>query len=60
MLRDTTFKVAAAEGFVPGPLRPLMDLAPLPPNPVQPPSMLVIDPPDHTRLRSMAARGTMC
>ncbi|WP_425437675.1 cytochrome P450 [Nocardia nova] len=55
VLRDTTFKVAAAEGFVPGPLRPLMDLAPLPPNPVQPPSMLVIDPPDHTRMRKPVA-----
>ncbi|NKY86005.1 cytochrome P450 [Nocardia veterana] len=55
VLRDSTFGVAAAEGFVPGPLRPLIDLAPLPPNPVQPPSMLVIDPPDHTRMRKPVA-----
>ncbi|MBO0854198.1 MAG: cytochrome P450 [Nocardia sp.] len=51
ILRDNTFRVSAAVGFVPPRLRPLIELAPLPPNPVQPPSMLVIDPPEHTRMR---------
>ncbi|MBF6174588.1 cytochrome P450 [Nocardia blacklockiae] len=55
VLRDNTFGVAAAEGFVPKPLRRLMELAELPPNPVSPPSMLVIDPPDHTRMRKPVA-----
>ena len=55
VLRDSTFGVAAAEGFVPERLRPLADRAQLPPNPVQPPSMLVIDPPDHTRMRKPVA-----
>ncbi|WP_227985139.1 cytochrome P450 [Nocardia spumae] len=55
VLRDSTFGVAAAEGFVPERLRPLADRAQLPPNPVQPPSMLVINPPDHTRMRKPVA-----
>ncbi len=55
ILRDNSFGVAAAEGFVPAPLRPLLDRVELPPNPVQPPSMLVIDPPDHTRMRKPVA-----
>ncbi|MEV5650409.1 cytochrome P450 [Nocardia sp. NPDC052254] len=55
ILRDTSFGVAAAEGFVPTPLRPMLDRLELPPNPVQPPSMLVIDPPDHTRMRKPVA-----
>ena len=55
ILRDTSFGVAAVEGFIPPALRPLTDLAELPPNPVQPPSMLVIDPPDHTRMRKPVA-----
>lgn len=55
ILRDTSFGVAAVEGFVPPLLRPLTNLAQLPPNPVQPPSMLVINPPDHTRMRKPVA-----
>ncbi|MFJ1457715.1 cytochrome P450 [Nocardia sp. N2S4-5] len=55
ILRDNTFGVAAAEGFVPRPLRRLMEFAELPPNPVSPPSMLVIDPPEHTRMRKPVA-----
>ncbi|WP_024799886.1 cytochrome P450 [Nocardia sp. BMG51109] len=55
ILRDNSFRVAAAEGFVPKPLRWVMDRAELPPNPVSPPSMLVIDPPDHTRMRKPVA-----
>ncbi|WP_184782217.1 cytochrome P450 [Nocardia transvalensis] len=55
VLRDTSFGVAAAEGFVPKPLRRLMQMAELPPNPVSPPSMLVIDQPDHSRMRKPVA-----
>ncbi|RDI53147.1 cytochrome P450 [Nocardia mexicana] len=55
VLRDNTFGVAAAEGFVPKPLRRFMERTELPPNPVSPPSMLVIDPPDHTRMRKPVA-----
>ncbi|AHH21110.1 cytochrome P450 [Nocardia nova SH22a] len=55
VLRDNSFGVAAAEGFVPTPLRPLLDRVELPPNPVQPPSMLVIDQPEHTRMRKPVA-----
>ncbi|MVU77186.1 cytochrome P450 [Nocardia sp. ET3-3] len=55
ILRDNTFRVRAAEGFVPRPLRSLAGAAVLPPNPVDPPSMLVMNPPEHTRLRRPVA-----
>ncbi|MBY8862529.1 cytochrome P450 [Nocardia sp. CA2R105] len=52
ILRDNAMGVVSAESFdIPRPLRKLTALAPLPPNPMEPPSMLVIDPPEHTRLR---------
>ncbi|MQY19975.1 cytochrome P450 [Nocardia macrotermitis] len=52
ILRDNAMGTRAAESFdIPRPLRGLTRLAPLPPNPVEPPSMLVIDPPEHTRMR---------
>ncbi|WP_067675906.1 cytochrome P450 [Nocardia miyunensis] len=52
ILRDNAMGVRAAESFdIPRPLRGLTTLAPLPPNPMEPPSMLVIDPPEHTRMR---------
>ncbi|MBF6322124.1 cytochrome P450 [Nocardia cyriacigeorgica] len=51
ILRDNRFGVRAPESFVPGPLQRLAKHFPIPPNPVEPPSMLVIDPPEHTRMR---------
>ncbi|MBF6327194.1 cytochrome P450 [Nocardia transvalensis] len=56
ILRDNRFGVFAFEGLeIPRPLRRLAEWAKLPPNPVEPPSMLVIDPPDHTRMRRSVA-----
>ncbi|MBU3063422.1 cytochrome P450 [Nocardia sp. NEAU-G5] len=52
MLRDSDMGVRAAENMdLPRPMQRLRDRAPLPPNPVEPPSMLVIDPPAHSRMR---------
>ncbi|WP_067534781.1 cytochrome P450 [Nocardia crassostreae] len=52
MLRDNRFGVFAIEAVaVPGPLRRFIRSAPMPANPVEPPSMLMTDPPEHTRLR---------
>ncbi len=52
ILRDNRFGVRTPESFaLPGPLRRLAGHFPVPPNPVEPPSMLVIDPPEHTRMR---------
>ncbi|MFB8008913.1 cytochrome P450 [Nocardia sp. NPDC056000] len=51
-LRDSRFGIFGAHNVqLPGPLTKLIRAAELPPNPVEPPSMLVIDPPEHTRLR---------
>jgi cytochrome P450 len=56
ILRDNRFGVRATERFeIPWPLLMLMRPAELPPNPIEPPSMLVTDPPDHTRLRKSVA-----
>lgn len=52
ILRDNDMGVRASENMdIPRPLRRLRERAPLPPNPVEPPSMLVIDPPAHSRMR---------
>ncbi|MFE3444713.1 cytochrome P450 [Nocardia sp. NPDC059180] len=52
ILRDNRFGVRTPESFaLPGPLQWLSKRFPVPPNPVEPPSMLVIDPPEHTRMR---------
>ncbi|MFC9998313.1 cytochrome P450 [Nocardia sp. NPDC127526] len=52
MLRDNRFGVFAIEAVaVPEPLRRFIRSAPMPANPVEPPSMLMTDPPEHTRLR---------
>ncbi len=52
ILRDNAMGAVSADAFdIPKPLRKLTALAPLPPNPMESPSMLVIDPPEHTRLR---------
>jgi cytochrome P450 len=56
VLRDNRFGVRTEAGFnVPAPLRKLAARFPLPPSPVEPPSMLVIDPPEHTRMRKPVA-----
>lgn len=56
ILRDTRFGVRTTESFnIPKPLQKLAERFPLPPNPVEPPSMLVIDPPEHTRMRKPVA-----
>ncbi|MFD0363810.1 cytochrome P450 [Nocardia sp. GCM10030253] len=52
ILRDSRFGVRSTESFnIPKPLQKIADRFPLPPSPVEPPSMLVIDPPDHTAMR---------
>ncbi|WP_067479084.1 cytochrome P450 [Nocardia amamiensis] len=56
ILRDTRFGVRTTESFnIPKPLQKLAERFPLPANPVEPPSMLVIDPPEHTRMRKPVA-----
>ncbi|MFC9439042.1 cytochrome P450 [Nocardia sp. NPDC057030] len=57
ILRDNRFGVHSTDGFaVPEAVRQLIKkYFPLPPNPVEPPSMLVIDPPQHTRMRKPVA-----
>ncbi|MBF6124101.1 cytochrome P450 [Nocardia brasiliensis] len=56
VLRDSRFGVRTTENFdIPGPIQKLAKYFPLPPNPVEPPSMLVIDPPEHTRMRKPVA-----
>lgn len=59
VLRDNRFGVAAPdETGIPGPLAALARLVdPALPNPVEPPSMLMTDPPDHTRFRRLVARS---
>ncbi|MVU82023.1 cytochrome P450 [Nocardia sp. ET3-3] len=52
MLRDNRFGSFGPDGLdMPQWLRNSMKKAPTPPNPVEPPSMLMMDPPEHTRLR---------
>ncbi|MEG8178768.1 cytochrome P450 [Nocardia terpenica] len=56
ILRDNRFGVPVADGGnIPQPLRRLARSASLPLNPVEPPSMLASNPPDHTRLRRPVA-----
>ncbi|MCM6775753.1 cytochrome P450 [Nocardia sp. CDC159] len=56
ILRDNRWGVRAFDALnIPRPLQRLMERHPLPPNPIEPPSMLVIDPPDHTRMRRPVA-----
>ncbi|MFC4125437.1 cytochrome P450 [Nocardia rhizosphaerae] len=52
ILRDSRFGVRQAlGGELPAPWRSLAARVTVPPNPVEPPSMLVLDPPEHTRMR---------
>lgn len=57
ILRDNTFGVAVPQDFAPAGmdwvLRAVdLDLA----NPVEPPAMVIVDPPDHTRYRKLVAQ----
>lgn len=52
MLRDNRFGAFGPDGIdMPDWLRDRLKSAQTPPNPVEPPSLLMIDPPDHTRIR---------
>ncbi|MFC3962528.1 cytochrome P450 [Nocardia jiangsuensis] len=56
ILRDSRFGVRNPVGFTtPRALQWIKDAAHVPANPVEPPSMLVIDPPEHTRMRKPVA-----
>ncbi|WP_433665485.1 cytochrome P450 [Nocardia sp. CA-128927] len=56
ILRDNRFGVRSTESFnTPGQVQKLAKYFPLPPNPVEPPSMLVINPPEHTQMRKPVA-----
>ncbi|MGM7645768.1 cytochrome P450 [Nocardia sp. JW2] len=56
ILRDNRFGVFPALGpEVPPPLRKLAERVVPPPSPVEPPSMLVLNPPEHTRMRKPVA-----
>ncbi len=59
VLRDNRFGVGGPSATgLPGPLQALARRAdPALPNPVEPPAMLMSDPPDHTRFRSLVARS---
>ncbi|MRH91089.1 cytochrome P450 [Nocardia sp. SYP-A9097] len=52
ILRDNRFGVFGMNGFeLPAVAKRRIAAAPLPPNPVEAPSMLQLDPPEHTRMR---------
>ncbi|WP_459546695.1 cytochrome P450 [Nocardia sp. X0981] len=52
VLRDSRFGVGVPTVLgAPWPVRRALERRPVPPNPVDPPSMLVIDQPGHTRMR---------
>ncbi|MFD3591913.1 cytochrome P450 [Nocardia sp. NPDC058640] len=56
ILRDPRFGVRPALGTdLPAPWRKLAERVTVPPNPVEAPSMLVINPPEHTRMRKPVA-----
>lgn len=59
ILRDNRFGVGGpANTGLPGPLQALARRTdPALPNPVEPPAMLMVDPPDHTRFRGLVARS---
>ncbi len=59
VLRSEDFGVAGGHAELPPPLRRLLDRIADPGalGPVDPPSMLVVDPPDHTRYRKLVARS---
>ncbi|TCJ99681.1 cytochrome P450 [Nocardia alba] len=56
ILRDPRFGVRPAiDAELLAPWRKLAERVTVPPNPVEPPSMLVLDPPEHTRMRKPVA-----
>jgi cytochrome P450 len=59
ILRDKRFSVTAqTEMELPRPLRALISRTdPSVPNPVEPPAMVVVNPPDHTRYRQLVAQS---
>lgn len=59
ILRDNKFGVGGpSDTGLPAPLQALARRTdPALPNPVQPPAMLMVDPPDHTRFRRLVARS---
>ena len=59
ILRDKRFGVTApTEMELPRPLRALISTTdPGVPNPVEPPAMVIVDPPDHTRYRQLVAQS---
>ncbi|WP_405161319.1 cytochrome P450 [Nocardia sp. NBC_01499] len=58
ILRDKNFGVTPPDGInMPGPMRRLVRATDLKlASPVEPPSMLVVDPPEHTRYRKLVAQ----
>jgi cytochrome P450 len=59
VLRSPDFGVAGGQAGLPDPIRRLLDAAadPWSTGPVEPPSMLAVDPPDHTRYRRLVSRA---
>lgn len=56
ILRDRRFGVRTPiDPAVPGPLRRYAERVVLPPNPIEAPSMFMLDPPEHSRLRKPVA-----
>ncbi|MFJ9363897.1 cytochrome P450 [Nocardia sp. NPDC101769] len=56
ILRDNRFGTRTpVDPAVPGPLRRYAERIELPPNPVEAPSMFMVDPPEHSRLRKPVA-----
>lgn len=59
VLRSEAFGTAGGHAELPGPVRRLLERIadPWAASPVDPPSMLVVDPPDHTRYRKLVSRA---
>ncbi|MEJ2870029.1 cytochrome P450 [Actinomycetospora sp. OC33-EN08] len=59
VLRSEDFGVADRDGAMPAPVRLALRLAgpPAHPGPIDPPSMLAVDAPDHTRYRRLVTRA---
>ena len=59
ILRSDDFGVAAGRGGLPGPARRVMErfADPYDVGPVDPPSLLAVDAPDHTRYRKLVAKA---
>lgn len=56
ILRDRRFGVRTPiDPMLPGPIRRYVESIELPPNPIEAPSMFMMDPPEHSRLRKPVA-----